>query len=276
MNNTNSKFQLLTGTTLKYFAALLMLFDHLHQFFLPYGAPLWFTILGRLVLPIFLFMAVEGFHYSKNRKRYLLRLLAGFWFMSIINLLLPSLLPLSNLPDETRPMLINNVFSTMFMTVVYLFAIDFIKTGRKEKSPAKLVWGTVIFLLPLLTSIAVFGLMTNIEAAPWAINFIFLIPNLLIVEGGFPVVILGVLFYLLRGKRFLQMLPLAALSALSFYSGLTHQGANIQWIMLFAILPLLLYNGQRGKGGKFNKYFFYLFYPAHIYLLYIILWLVQR
>ena len=33
----------------------------------------------------------------------------------------------------------------------------------------------------------------------------------------------------------------------------------------FALIPITLYNGRRGKG---NKYFFYFFYPAHLILLY--------
>lgn len=34
-----------------------------------------------------------------------------------------------------------------------------------------------------------------------------------------------------------------------------------------SILPLLLYNGKRGKGFK---RFFYIYYPAHILVLYLI------
>jgi hypothetical protein len=34
----------------------------------------------------------------------------------------------------------------------------------------------------------------------------------------------------------------------------------------------MLYNGKRGSG---SKYFFYIFYPAHIYLLYLIAWLIR-
>lgn len=36
---------------------------------------------------------------------------------------------------------------------------------------------------------------------------------------------------------------------------------------IFSIIPIMLHNGERGRG---SKYFFYLFYPAHIYILYLI------
>lgn len=42
---------------------------------------------------------------------------------------------------------------------------------------------------------------------------------------------------------------------------------NYEWMMIFSIIPIMLYNGERGRG---SKYFFYLFYPAHIYILYLI------
>jgi hypothetical protein len=44
-------------------------------------------------------------------------------------------------------------------------------------------------------------------------------------------------------------------------------------MMLFAAIPMLMYNGERGKGGK---YFFYVFYPGHIYILYAAAWLLIR
>ena len=38
-----------------------------------------------------------------------------------------------------------------------------------------------------------------------------------------------------------------------------------EWFGVAAVLLMLLYNGQRGKG---HKQLFYWFYPAHVYLLY--------
>jgi hypothetical protein len=53
-------------------------------------------------------------------------------------------------------------------------------------------------------------------------------------------------------------------------SGLLHPD-NIwhyeyQWMMVFALPMLLLYNGQRGSGKL--KYFFYAVYPAHLWIIF--------
>lgn len=255
----------LSGTSIKYIAAVLMVFDHLHQFFIVQGAPTWFNMLGRPVLPIFLFMVVEGFCHTGNRRRYILRLLVCFFVMQILNYSFSMGLPITNLPPEQTPVLMNNVFSTMFMTAFYLFAVSDIQDGLREKSRWRIARGILLLMLPIAVTVVVF-----LIPGPLAL----FVPNLLIVEGGFVMVLMGILFYLLRPRRWAQMLVLVLVSALSMASS-WGSGYNIQWMMVFAIIPLWLYNGERGRGGKFSKYFFYVFYPAHIYLLYFIAWFLQ-
>jgi hypothetical protein len=75
---------------------------------------------------------------------------------------------------------------------------------------------------------------------------------------------LGLLFYAFRERRWAQMVVLAGYSAAIFA---VSKGTNYQWMMIFALIPISLYNGEKGRG---MKRFFYIFYPAHIYVLYII------
>lgn len=54
-----------------------MVLDHIHYFFEFTGwVPTWFSMLGRLSAPLFLFCTVEGFAHTHDRKRYVLRIWA--------------------------------------------------------------------------------------------------------------------------------------------------------------------------------------------------------
>jgi hypothetical protein len=251
----------LTGNAIKIAGVILMVFDHVHQMFWAQGAPNLFNWLGRPVLPIFLFMCAEGFYHTRSRKRYLLQLAAGFVFMNAGNMALSFIMPNDNV------MLFNNVFSTMLLTAIYLLFIEKIREGVKEKQAKKVALWSFLMALPIIYA-ATFVIYLDALPIP-AIFALSFIPNIMATEGGFTALILGVLFYLFREKRLIQIFFLAALSALSFITGLA--SGNMQWLMIFASIPIMLYNGKRGEG---SKYFFYIFYPAHIYLFYVIAWLI--
>ncbi len=89
-----------------------------------------------------------------------------------------------------------------------------------------------------------------------------LIPNVLTAEGGFAMIALGVAFYMLRKWHWAGVLVLGALSALEYVVI-----GSFQWLMIFAVIPMLLCNGQKGRG---MKWFFYVYYPTHIWVLYTI------
>ena len=92
---------------------------------------------------------------------------------------------------------------------------------------------------------------------------VLMIPNLFTVEGGIAMVLLGWLFYIFREKRIIQFAAVLAIGLLSLRSN----PSGVQWMMVFSIIPLFFYNGEKGRG---DKNFFYIFYPTHIYLLYIL------
>jgi hypothetical protein len=248
------KYRILSGYNLKILGIILMIIDHIHQMFYIYGAPVWFNMIGRACMPIFLFMSAEGFYYTKSRKKYMLRLLIGFWFMNIMNLLIELQFPLENVA------LMNNVFGTMLLAVFYMWMTDMVRKGFKEKSFKKIILGIGGTLLPFLAYI----LMTAAISADLitaAKVIVIAVPTIFTVEGGWSAVLLAVLFYWLRKNRWVQLIPLVVLSVLSARSG------GYQWMMVFAIIPIILYNGRQGRK---DKYFFYIFYPAHIYLFYIV------
>ena len=190
--------------------------------------------------------------------------------MNAANLALSKLFPVEGV------VLMNSIFHTLFLCALYMLLWDMVKAGIQEKKAGKILGGIGLALLPALSVVPVMLFMRGGVTAPRPVIIAFsFLPNLMIAEGGISFVIIALGFYVLRRHRLLQMLPLVLISALSFYQGLSAP-SNIQWMMVFAAIPLLLYSGQRGRGGKFNKHFFYVFYPAHIYILYMIAWALQR
>lgn len=257
-------WKVLSATTIKLIAAFLMLFDHIHQMYAWNGAPVWLNILGRPVFPMFLFIAAESFHYTRNRKKYLQRLLFASWGMTLITTILPMLLPNPNI------VLMNNAFSTFFVTGLYMQFWDWFVEGIKKRKVSLIIRSVLCCFIPVLCAIPIFfvGALSANENIPFTViralvMLALLIPNILTVEGGFVFVVLGVLFYIFREKRFYQIAILLVMSVVVYM--LNH--GSIQWMMCGAVIPMLLYNGQRGRN---MKNFFYVFYPLHICVLYLV------
>lgn len=255
----------INGYQLKLLGAALMVLDHIHQMFYWAADLTWMNMLGRSVMPMFLFMCAEGFYYTRSRRNYAIRLLIGFWFMSVASTLIMKFLPI----DEPQIILMNNVFGAMFVSVIAMWGIE--KLKNKE-----FVKGIIILILPILPTF-LFNALFNANQIGLGAVLQLAVPSYMGMEGGFPMILLAVWFYLFRGKRLWQYLGIIVLAISTIFIGgdaitLTSLfTSNIEWMLAFSIIPLHFYNGQRGKG---SKYFFYIFYPAHIYALYILAFIV--
>ncbi|WP_245150335.1 TraX family protein [Weissella cibaria] len=53
----------------------------------------------------------------------------------------------------------------------------------------------------------------------------------------------------------------------TFWQSAQHGFSDIQWMMIFVLPLLALYNGKQGRK---NKWFFYIFYLSYLAVLYII------
>ncbi|WEV60973.1 TraX family protein [Streptococcaceae bacterium ESL0729] len=249
----------ITGNELKLFGVVLMVIDHIHQMFEYAGVPTYFSMIGRLVLPIFLFTLSEGFHYTRDKGKYLKRLFIGALSMNILNILISRLFPMM----DFGVVLINNVFMTMFISAIFMLAYDRIREKKYLKA-------AILVGLPLLATVIGMVLMGVLPIV--GAYFMIFVPNFITLEGGVISALLGLGFYIFRDKRWVQYLLIILAGILSASSGnFTNLfTSNFQWMLVFSIIPIALYNGQKGGG---SKYFFYIFYPAHIYILYILSYL---
>lgn len=261
LNPQSSKTWGLSGTAIKLLALGLMLLDHIHYFFDFTGAiPLWFSMLGRLAGWLFLFITVEGFTHTSNRKKYFIRIWLLGAGMGAVNYLIAVFLPRG---DGFYPQ--NNILATLTLLLVLWQGIDWLRSKQYMKGLAALV-------LPFILYVGFAKLPMNIM--PWAylLEQTF-VPLPTMTEGGFPDLLGGMALFLFYKNRKLQIAIWAAVVlawnlyigiAMGIPFGMQWITYHYEWMGVFAAIPMLLYNGKRGRG---LKQLFYVFYPAHVYVL---------
>ncbi|MBO0439140.1 TraX family protein [Candidatus Enterococcus ikei] len=238
----------MNGNQLKLIMMGLMLSDHL----LPLLPPQFNTPIGmltRCVAVFFAFMAVEGFHYTRSRKNYLLRLYSWAAIMFVGNTLINTLI-IKNPMYEVH----NNIFLTLAFGVTILTLIDF---SKRVKEPVFKI-GAIVSVILLVLAIAL---------------------NLIPAEGGLVVIPFMLLSYFFRGnakKRDISyiifaipllLLAIVGLPEYSFEMIKESIGANPEFLFITVIPFIHLYNGKKGSDNPFFKYLFYVFYPAHLWII---------
>lgn len=242
----------MTGFQLKVLGVVTMVIDHIGEFFLFLGVPIWFHWIGRIAAPLFLFESSEGFIHTSDRKKYMFRLLAGYWLMGIINFILNRYFSIGG------SIVINNIFGTIFLGTVYMQACEYFKQRKT------FIKGLVWFLVPTLLSIFAMMLLSNGSLFDSKIGLLFfqvftlIVPTVMMTEGGFLLVALAVLFYLFHGKKFLQVAALVVVAVITLVFGGGIQYAfsfNYQWMMFLAAIPIILYNGEKGRSCGISSTF---------------------
>lgn len=229
----------------KLFLAAFMVLDHI-SYFIPTDLALWLHVLTRFVGVGFAYLAVEGFFYTKNVKRYLLRLYGAAAFMFLGNFLLNQLFSSRNV------MVGNNIFLTLALGVTALAALRSITSKF-------LRYSAVLAIL--------------------VISFLFS-------EGGnvvLPFMLITYLNYNRPARRNLWYLLWAGYLLLTTIFPMPERMKLADLLLMnpefcfISIIPLLhLYNHQLGPKTRFSHSFFYLFYPAHLWLLATIQFLVTK
>jgi hypothetical protein len=241
----------LNAYQLKLLMAALMLLDHIY-YFLRVDALTWGHYLARLVIPVFAYLMTEGMIYTKSRGRYIARML-GFGFAMLAGTiclrLALGMIRLTGTPDEAAAVLLAEMSRSTILIALGLSAALIAAIDKLRERESVLVWIAVIF-----------GLIMA--------SFLF--------ESGPLLPLIAVTFYYCRkkpgGMSFLYAIECFFLYGKPFF---TTGPMPVQFYMIFGLIPIFCYNGQRGSSSKFAKYFFYVFYPLHIWALIVIGWMVS-
>lgn len=222
--------KLFSNFTLKVMAIIFMAMDHVLTYIgttTNANIPIWFGYFGKLAAPIFFYLIVESFHHTRDRKKYMLRLFG----MGILMIAIDLIFSISN-----------NIFLSLGFGVLLMYGIEYSKNNKEDYK--KRILG---ILVAILSGIAMIGT----EASIFGLAMI-------------------LIFYFLREKKNIMALTYIVVSLLGLIGVI---GPNFidaafmmdyQWMMVFAIIPILLYNGKRGISNKFIKWMFYFFYPIHL------------
>ena len=249
---------------------------------------------GRLALPLFIFMIVEGVLHTKNFKKYLLRL--GIMASIISTVLI--IITYVNFGDGFNLVPfqgVGNIFIDLVLTALTTYLL------KQENNYLKL-----LILLPLGISFASFFVKAYEYATGAAVHWC---PNWLYLQFDWVSVILGIgFFYSYKladfyietttakngmdksiwdaSGRYRFLVNIISIEVILFvniifylfkyvWASGTFWDANIQLFAVFSGAFILLYNGKRGYNAKWFQYGSYLFYPVHIIIIIVICALVS-
>lgn len=254
MNLQNEKLKIFNRDSLKFTAIIIMFWGHLLAWLtLMRGEelenmPLWQNLISNLALvcpPVMFFSVADGYKYTRDRKKYALRLLI---FACI-----------SQIPDwlVMQPVYgwwTSNVIFTLFFGLLSIFAWE----SDKKK------WQKI--LLIILCNAATVLIMSD-----WLIFGVLFILFLHIFRE--------------RPKaRLISYTVIAAIWQIIavISSGITDVKVWTDSLLRFAVVMLsyfcvtVLCNGKKGKHPVFSKWFFYIFYPVHYLIIFAVFRLIPQ
>ncbi len=239
-----SKKFAISSFTLHILAMFFMVIDHLC--FTVVAGQDWMAWVGRLAFPIFAFMIAEGYAHTRNVKKYMKRMLIFALLSEIPYNLLTIAFPINPFQQ--------NVLWTFLLALLCMALIDRIRAKFEDKK-----W------------IALFAILL-------VIGCFYLLAAILFVDYKGMGLLTVLVFYLFRGEkhyhRLLQLIAMVLLHVV-FFKGQTvtlslaafRFEMPLQGISVLSLIPIWLYNGERGFDNKWIRIAFYAFYPVHMLIL---------
>lgn len=224
--------RILNGFHLKLIAICTMFIDHMGYTLFP--GVMWLRCIGRAAFPIFCFLIAEGCVYTHDRKKYAARLLV-FALLSEIPFNLMTGGWVWNPYDQ-------NVLWTLLAGALVCWLMGW--TLKKRTASAFLLTGAVM--------VAAFYLLELVNTD----------------YGGWGMLLVAMFYGVRRAPYGLAVkMPVQAVGLAFFSVGVMGGRVTIELWSLTALVPIWMYNGQRGFSNKAVQYGFYVFYPAHILIL---------
>jgi len=227
----------LNGFQLKLIALLLMFTEHASRYFhelLPDGVTLALTYAGRIVAPVFIFLAVEAFFKTSNRRRYITRLYTWALIMAVGNYIVYEAV-YHTINTQYAGVYGDGYKHNVFLAIaVGVSVISAIERGRHQIGIKRLQsygMATVFSFISLFTEFSYIGL------------------------GCFAIFYFFYKYKNLLDFAYIAFCGLLLLEGMSYYGHFWTHG--YQWMMVAALPLFFTYDGTPGTYRL--KYLFYLF-----------------
>ena len=237
----------LNSNALKMIAIIAMTIDHIAWLVFPdyphEVLPVILHTIGRLTCPIMCYFIAEGYHYTKNIRKYTCRLFV-FAVISHFAYIFAS----ADFVDWKSfiPFYYGNILNQTSVIWPLAWGLVMLRIVKSEKIPKQWVKTVLILLICLVTF-----------PSDWSC-----IASLCILAFGTN-----------RGKLRTQSMWLiiyVAIYATVYCFAIDRVYGLVQMGVVLAIPFIKLYNGERGKNPRVNKimkWFFYIYYPLHLAIL---------
>jgi TraX protein. len=232
----------LSGRLLKWIAIIAMILDHTAYVFVPKVTVLYFVMrfIGRIAGPTMFFFLVEGYHHTKNVKKYILRL-----FLFALIAYIPFIYCFfGSLPNQ------HNFYS---LNIMYTLGIGLLAIHVKNVLKPKWLAVCLIFVLGVMSFVG-----------DWSIIGFIII---MIFESSYGNKKMQIRNYLIAAILYIGIESIS-------YVYIMHTNGFIDimlnMISLGMFLPAFIlknYNGNRGKVSNIEKWAFYWVYPLHLMIL---------
>ena len=260
----------INGNTLKIIAIISMLIDHYASYFVSIVKPDNYYVMrsiGRLAMPVFLYLIIQGFFYTKNIKKYIFRIFCLATMTQVILLILGIINKVYFKNYQSRE---NEYLGVLFSYTLSLILISMIE--YKVIIPKLGKNFNLVFRVAIIALIIYIYFLADIEfdmRIPFMFVEIYVIEkimmdkdkNILFLKRSFE----SNCKYWLMKVTYILLIELSFVSSLDFSS--YHPG--YKYALIYTAIPLFLYNGERGKNNKWIQGVFYAVFPIQHLVFYL-------
>lgn len=246
METELKSYQKLSSNAIKLIAIIAMTIDHVAGVifggFSTSPLAIVMHVIGRITCPIMCYCIAEGFHYTRNKNKYTLRL---FIFALISHF--PYVLASRSYVDlhSFIPFYYGSIFNQTSVIWSLAWGLVMLRIANSEKIKQWLK--CVLFLL----------ICVVVFPADWSCIAVLYILFIGTNRGNFK-------------AQMLWMVIFVTIYAVVYVFLINTVYGFIQLGVVLSVPILLLYNGKRGKNATVNKvmkWLFYIYYPLHLLII---------